>query len=298
MRFTLGQLQIRVRCSFIAYLIFLGMADGASLVFSMFLSLLIHEAAHLYTANLLHESFSSIEFTPFGGILSYQTGKSSLKGLRGLMIAASGPLANCLMIQTVSMLPPSQGFLLNIQKKLLVVNASMFLLNALPVLPLDGGRIVFSIAFYLFPISASLAFLTLLSGVTGAVFIMLSLYGLSSLGKLNISLLLVGIYIIAAAKGEREMLLINNYYSVLHELCNTQADEDLNVKLYYVNMNVSLLHLLPALCKKNYCIYLVDCCDRKEILYKEDVIEAIALLPHGTIGDMLSQQKQTNTETI
>ena len=47
-----------------------------------FLALLIHELAHLLAGYWLGEKAESIEFTPFGGVIRYPFGVSTMKGLR------------------------------------------------------------------------------------------------------------------------------------------------------------------------------------------------------------------------
>ena len=107
------------------------------------MALLIHEAAHLAVGHSMGERIESIELTPFGGIIHYSSGASPHKGVKGVAVAAAGPLANYALIGLMSF-PEMQLFLpYCFIRQAILMNAGMMFLNLLPVLPLDGGRIVF-----------------------------------------------------------------------------------------------------------------------------------------------------------
>ena len=160
-----------------------------------FFALLIHELAHLLAGYWLGEKAESVEFTPFGGVIRYPFGVSAMKGLRGLAIAGAGPLANYAMLWLLSM-PWAERLPQPFLQQTLFMHAGMLFLNLLPVLPLDGGRMIFCMGYYVFPIAALAKALSLGGMVVGATLIAFGLYGAILWEKLNLSLLLVGGYLI------------------------------------------------------------------------------------------------------
>lgn len=101
---------------------------------------LLHELAHVGTAKLLGVSIASIEIYPFGlcARLSEPIIRSPLKEA---CIAAAGPMMNLLIWAVLPFLPISRELLPYAD----AVTLSMAILNLLPCLPLDGGRILKSI---------------------------------------------------------------------------------------------------------------------------------------------------------
>lgn len=170
-----------------------------------FLALLIHELAHLLAGYWLGEKAESIEFTPFGRVIRYPFGVSAMKGLRGLAVAGAGPLANYAMLWLLSM-PWAKRLPQPFLQQTLFMHAGMLFLNLLPVLPLDGGRMIFCVGYYVFPIAALTKALSLGGMVVGATLIVFGLYGAILWEKLNLSLLLVGGYLIVYAHQNRSAL--------------------------------------------------------------------------------------------
>ena len=181
------------------------------------MALLIHEAAHLAVGHSMGERIESIELTPFGGIIHYSSGASPHKGVKGVAVAAAGPLANYALIGLMSF-PEMQLFLpYYFIRQAILMNAGMMFLNLLPVLPLDGGRIVFYIGYYVLPVGVLTSILSFGGMAVGIIMTGLSLYGTIEFGKINLSLLLVGGYLAVYAYRNRGIMLSENMYTLLQE---------------------------------------------------------------------------------
>ena len=98
-----------------------------------------------------------------------------------------------------------------------IINLGMMLLNLLPVLPLDGGRIVFCAGYYLFSISQLTTILSFAGIGVASMLIGLGLYAAWTLECVNISLLMIGIYLAVYAQKSRVLLLTENLYALLQE---------------------------------------------------------------------------------
>lgn len=170
-----------------------------------FLALLIHELAHLLAGNWLGEKAESVEFTPFGGVILLSLRRKRHEGASGTGHAGAGPLANYAMLWLLSM-PWAERLPQPFLQQTLFMHAGMLFLNLLPVLPLDGGRMIFCMGYYVFPIAALAKALSLGGMVVGATLIAFGLYGAILWEKLNLSLLLVGGYLIVYAHQNRSAL--------------------------------------------------------------------------------------------
>ena len=248
-----------------------------------FLALLIHELAHLLAGCWLGEKAESVEFTPFGGVIRYPFGVSAMKGLRGLAIAGAGPLANYAMLWLLSM-PWAERLPQPFLQQTLFMHAGMLFLNLLPVLPLDGGRMIFCVGYYVFPIAALTKALSLGGMVVGATLIVFGLYGAILWEKLNLSLLLVGGYLIVYAHQNRSALQLENLYALLQE---RQPDKKapVSLKLYAAAPEAALLSFVDAIADSRAALFRIG----GEWVDEERVIRALMQNPRAIAAETLEK---------
>lgn len=108
---------------------------------TLFAIVFIHECGHAAAAALLGCRVLSIQMLPFGGVAVIEDA-GNITARREIIIALAGPFQNILMVGVVLLLkygnlgdPVFLDYI--IQGNLLIA-----LFNLLPVLPLDGGKIV------------------------------------------------------------------------------------------------------------------------------------------------------------
>ena len=102
---------------------------------------LVHEVAHALTATLLGQPPKEIELTPMGAVMRLED-EEALSPLRRAVMLAAGPAVTALLVlgslwmTARGWLPPLTG------RRLLLTNMTILLVNLLPALPLDGGRLL------------------------------------------------------------------------------------------------------------------------------------------------------------
>ena len=130
-------------------------------------SLLWHEAGHLLAAMLCGVKIKSCVISPYGGEIEFEN-PAAVQVSSLLWIALGGPIATILGIGLAFFTPELIATrLINVQLVLLSV-------NLLPIIPLDGGRILLACLFYYYPsvrivelyYSLSLIFATILFMIT------------------------------------------------------------------------------------------------------------------------------------
>jgi len=110
----------------------------------IFFSLLWHEAGHLLVALLCGVRVKSCVITPYGGEIQFEN-PAVVQASSLLWIALGGPIATILGIGLAFFMPEL------IAGKLMSVQLVLLLVNVMPILPLDGGRILLAWLFLYYP---------------------------------------------------------------------------------------------------------------------------------------------------
>jgi len=286
MRFRFSRIQIRIRKSFLIYLILAGFLSSAADVLAVIAALVVHECGHILAGCFIGEQLHSFELTPFGGILYYDSGRISAKGFRGVITAAAGPAANYLFLVILGFRPVYSLLGTTMTRRFITANASMFLLNLLPVLPLDGGRIVLSVGFYFVNVSGLINVLGALGCFTGAAIAALSLYGLAVHGILNVSLIIIGGYIVVCARASCSALICENAYSVIQER-TFAADSVRKTHLFSVARDTRIINLLPAISRVPSAMFLIGDESPSRFITERALLLTLLETPGATIDDTL-----------
>lgn len=291
-------MRIKVRPSFVAYIGCIVILSSAKTALCVLSALLVHESGHLIAGKIAGEQVDQLELTPFGGVITCRWGKTFPKGIRGICVHAAGPLMNYGMI-ILSSSPPLCSLLAHDTIHTLITsNTSMLILNLLPVLPLDGGYVLFCIGYFLFPLSKFVFVLSTLGIVSGVLLTLLALYGVVAYGLLNCSLLIVGFYLIVSAHRSRTSMLAENICTIIQERMEYACDIR-PIQFYAVMPHMHLLSLVPIL-QKNSNIHLSFTYENSEyVLNEETLCRMLLLKPAATISEAyfsLIQSKEKNVQ--
>lgn len=105
------------------------------------LSILLHEGAHGVVAALLGYPPSEVELTPLGAMLRLEE-EERLPPFRRALVLLAGPLTT-LLLCLAGLLAAKRNLLpTQTAYTLFMANLGLLLLNLLPALPLDGGRLL------------------------------------------------------------------------------------------------------------------------------------------------------------
>ena len=127
---------------FALILVLILFGQGLNFLF-VFVALVLHEIGHAVVGRLRGFVVKSVVLMPYGAMMSLE---ESFDRTSGVLIGLSGPVTNfliALLLLGVWWLFPS---VYGVTRFFLFANMSLGLFNLLPVYPLDGSRIVLSIA--------------------------------------------------------------------------------------------------------------------------------------------------------
>ncbi|MBR5773875.1 MAG: site-2 protease family protein [Clostridia bacterium] len=134
----IGRVRVKISFMFFAALTLLFVADSGGLAIITLFCAALHEMGHIIAMVCLGDAPDEIAFGIFG--IRIQQNKSMPSVLGQVVIVACGPLVNIVLL-IVSLVMNSaieSRFLLMLS----AVNLVMAAFNLLPILPLDGGRLL------------------------------------------------------------------------------------------------------------------------------------------------------------
>ena len=195
MTFFLGKTTLRVHPLLPA--LWLGsLFGGSGVMLPALLALLLHESGHFLAARAFRLSVEEMEITPMGGVISIEN-LSAVAPFKAFLLAAAGPLFSMMgfaLSPVLYHLGASFSFLQCFSR----ANLLLALMNLLPVLPLDGGRMLRAVLSKKVSFARSTRLLTTLGSITGVGLCALS-FVFSLRGRLSLSPAFAGLYLLYAA---------------------------------------------------------------------------------------------------
>jgi stage IV sporulation protein FB len=160
----------------------------------------IHEMGHVAAAKGLGWKVREVQLLPFGGVAVVdELGTVPLH--EELIVALAGPFQHAWLILLALLMKTVAPSNLEWWNYFIEVNLMIGLFNLLPVLPLDGGRVLQCLFGYIMSYHRTLWMTTWLSLTLSAFVISFAIYGLFT-NRLPLNLLVIGLF-----------LLISNWYS-------------------------------------------------------------------------------------
>lgn len=140
--FSLGKTDVYLHPATLVMAGYMALCGKAGLFLAAMASIVVHESAHAIAARAMGDCPLSIEITPLGALMRLED-EGRLPPLRRLTMLLAGP-AMTLILCLLALWGTARGILtVETGRMLFVTNAGLLLINMLPCLPLDGGRVVF-----------------------------------------------------------------------------------------------------------------------------------------------------------
>lgn len=172
---------------------------------TLFVIVFVHELGHITAARWLGIHVISVQMLPFGGV-AHMEDTVQLTAGREMVIALAGPVQNVLLICCSWLLHIAGLWTGPFYDYFIQGNILIALFNLLPVLPLDGGKLLQSLCSVILPFHATLVWSLRVSLLLSGLLIGYSLLpAMQPEGTIQLNLLLVGLF-----------LLYSNYIDYRH----------------------------------------------------------------------------------
>ncbi|OCT14938.1 Zn-dependent protease [Paenibacillus pectinilyticus] len=167
---------------------------------TLFGIVLIHELGHLTAAKGFGWRVQEVQLLPFGGVLIVdEMGTTSTK--EELVVALAGPLQHVWMILLAVVIKSFDMGSSSWWDYFIQANLMIGLFNLIPVMPLDGGKVMQGLLSYIMSYHNAIVYSTWISMILSVSIIVMAITQLLH-GQLPINILVVGIF-----------LLISNWYA-------------------------------------------------------------------------------------
>lgn len=214
MRFFIKFNKLWISPLFLVLLISAWLGGYLELFGAAYCSAMLHELTHVFTARRLKIPVSRIEVMPFG--ICGRLGVDFIKSpARELLIAAAGPIMSGILAASAHIaaaaLPQEYALLIYVRN----INAALFMLNLLPALPLDGGRILKAILSEKTGIIRAYNLVLKISRVVVAAVIAASVALLLTC-SFNFSLILIGVFLLGSLAAEQKSISMISLKEILY----------------------------------------------------------------------------------
>ena len=274
------EIKIKIHPTALLHFVCIACFSSWTSAFCFAAAMVIHETGHIVMAKIVEERISGIHLTPYGGIIRFEN--TALKGVKGFLFAAGGPLANLLLLMFLKIEPAAAFAASDSGKQFVLANVVMLFFNCMPVFPLDGGRMLFSIGYYIFSVSRLISILALLGMLLGVLMIGLACYGVLTLGILNSSLLISGAYLLSEAYSERTKMLAENAYTVFLER-KKDTEQIRMIRAFHIQPKTPAIRLMKLMSEAYEPIFLVNQGTERYVLHEEDIYRLILHMPHEAV---------------
>jgi len=162
---------------------------------TLFGIVIIHELGHVVAARYYGWEVSEVQLLPFGGVavIEEQGGGTAWEEI---VVAMAGPLQNAIMIILAFIMKSTSLWNDGWVDYFVQANIWIALFNLLPILPLDGGRILQAILSYRISYYYTLKLTIWMSLVMSGALLSAAVYSYPNSG-LNLNLLVIAIFLLA-----------------------------------------------------------------------------------------------------
>jgi stage IV sporulation protein FB len=269
-------------------LIVIGIGEGASLLAGI-LALILHETAHVLAAKAFRIPVPEVEITPFGGVARMED-VSQATPVQQFVIALCGPLASWLCCLVCAGLIQLGWVNEASASDFLRWNVLLLCFNLLPVLPLDGGRMLQAVLAPFMGWEKAMRFLS-----TAGIFLGLGMNGIAIWGAfhgvMNFSLVLTGCYLMYAAQVSKTMSAAQCIHGVISKKGKLERERTLQVEWMGASRTTTVSDLFRRMSPGKYHrVVVLDEDGLKSMGELDDGILVNAMLdkPQETIGSLLT----------
>ncbi len=251
--FKIKNINIRINIIMLAMFIVYFLLGQFIEITVMILIVLVHEFSHSIVARKYGFIIDEIDILPFGGVAKYKNIKI-INPKEEIVICAIGPLSNLLIIIVFMGLRSlyTENYFIDF---VIEINWLMFIINILPVFPLDGGKIIRAVLSLFIGYKSSTIKLTYVTYILCTFVILYDiLNGLTG----NVTYIgVIAVFTIIAAKKEREMAAFVFIRSITEKTKELNRKKKMKAHLLVCINTTSVKEAIECFLPNRYHIFII-----------------------------------------
>lgn len=217
------------------------------------LTILVHESSHSIVAKKYGFEVDEIEIFPFGGIARFEQIKT-IYPKEEIFICIIGPLSN-LITAIIFIGLKSNYFHSHLIDYIIKINMMMFIINILPIFPLDGGKIVRAILSLFIGYKSSTIKLSYITYILCTIVILYDI--LNGLIVNGTYFSIIAVFTILAAKKEREMAAFVFIKSITRKTSELNRKKKMKVHILVCMKTINIKEALDFFLPNKYHLFII-----------------------------------------
>ena len=265
----------------IVALYMVSMGFGGLLMVGM-VSVLLHEGAHALCSTLFGKSPEDIEITPLGALMRLEDDEA-LSPSRRLLVLMAGPIMTLLLCY-LALFATQAGWLpWSTGRQLFLCNAAMLLINLLPALPLDGGRMTALLLAFICPRETVRAVMRAIGTALGLGCVLLNLWLSWRGGGWNLSLAAAGCFLMYSAARSTTSHAMDELRDFMDRKSCLESRGTMPCRWVTVAEDATLRQTVRRLHPRKYTMF---CVNGERFLSEQAIIAAYLDDPSVAVGEL------------
>ena len=252
---SIGKTDILIHPSLLAYFIYAWFTGHLWIAVIAAVSIGVHESAHAGVSAMLGQAPRGMEFTPLGAVLRLED-EFALPLARRLFVLLAGPAAS-LLLCGLALACTRTGWIDAVTGRFVfVANAAILTINLLPVLPLDGGRLLVLLLKVFLHKHVVRRIMKWVGTLVGILLICLNLFCCWKLGGWNLSLALSGCCVIYCAAASSTTWAMTELRFFLDRKIRLEKYGVMKTSVQTCLHTTPLIHLIRKLPPRSYGLFI------------------------------------------
>ena len=287
--FQLGATVVWLHPAALLMVLYMAATGFGGLLAVGFVSVLLHEGAHALMSACFGYPPEDIEITPLGALMRLEDDEA-LRPSKRLPVLLAGPVMTLLLcylalfLTQIGWLPWATG------RMLFLCNAAMLLINLLPALPLDGGRVLALVLSLLARPETVKAVMRFLGSALGLGCVVLNLWLSWFRGGWNLSLAAAGCFLMYSAARSTTSFAMAELRDFMDRKSRLESCGVLPCRWITVTGDAPLRQVVRCLRPRRHtmvCVAGDGVAEHRGFLTEQAVIAAYLDHPSGTVGELL-----------
>lgn len=296
--YQFGKTEIKLHPVMLAYFVYAYFCGYLRFALIASASICLHETAHALTAALAGKPPSVLALTPIGAVM-YLEDEEDIPWGKRLLVFAAGPVMTLFLCFCALWAAEYRIMPLSVCRDALMGNLAILLLNLIPALPLDGGRLMAIVLSKCMPERYAFRLMRCVGMAFGGMMIFLNVYISWQSGGWNLSLAMAGCCILYSSGIATRKRRLHELKEYLDRRIRLERKGRMQTKLFTVQSTLPLVHLVRHLPAHAAAVY--ACCEMGSMkilgwVSEFDAVQHYLTYPAHTLLDVLHAVNGTKND--